>query len=259
MRTSCAAGTLTHCACAASAGDAASCGACACGAAHMAAAAAQEERRRAGVSVAAPAHRRASSSQPNAPPLVCSAAAAMPPRRSARVAAAVELRCTALWPLPHAVVLHIFGLLPLDSRLRAAGVCRGWRAAILEPQLWASLDMTAAAGVPRAFANNTLLYTAARRSRGSLTSIDVSGCTRVSHGALRTVAAAHALTLRELRAHEWLNVSPDDEELGHCEARQKRGFALSRCLPLCSRRAGPACLPRLPRSKLRRCCTRRRG
>jgi hypothetical protein len=51
-------------------------------------------------------------------------AVAMPPRRSARVVAAAQHAAPALAPLPHALVLHILSLLPVDCRLLCAGVCR---------------------------------------------------------------------------------------------------------------------------------------
>jgi hypothetical protein len=49
----------------------------------------------------------------------------MPPRRSARVAAIAESASTALAPLPLALVLTIFAMLPADCRLLCAAVCRG--------------------------------------------------------------------------------------------------------------------------------------
>jgi hypothetical protein len=70
----------------------------------------------------------------------------MPPRRSARVAAEAERATTALSPLPLAVVLHIFSLLPVDCRLRCLEVCRGWRSVLSEHSLWTRLDLTAASG-----------------------------------------------------------------------------------------------------------------
>jgi hypothetical protein len=74
----------------------------------------------------------------------------MPPRRSARVAdapareaaarsarivAAAQHAAPAFAPLPLALVLHIFSLLPVDCRLLCAGVCRSWRAALEERSL----------------------------------------------------------------------------------------------------------------------------
>jgi hypothetical protein len=41
----------------------------------------------------------------------------MPPRRSARVAGAVERQSSALAPLPLALALAVFSLLPVDARL----------------------------------------------------------------------------------------------------------------------------------------------
>ncbi len=73
----------------------------------------------------------------------------MPPRRSARVAAVVERQSTALAPLPHALVLLIFSLLPVDQRLRCLEVCKGWYATLNERSLWTRLDMSATAGLAR--------------------------------------------------------------------------------------------------------------
>jgi hypothetical protein len=60
----------------------------------------------------------------------------MPPRRSARVAAVAERQSSALAPLPHALALYIFSLLPVDQRMRCAEVCRGWRAVLSDASLW---------------------------------------------------------------------------------------------------------------------------
>jgi hypothetical protein len=66
----------------------------------------------------------------------------MPPRRSARVAAVVERESSALPPLPHAIVLAIFALLPVDQRLLCRAVCRGWRAVLGDVSLWPSGSWT---------------------------------------------------------------------------------------------------------------------
>jgi hypothetical protein len=122
----------------------------------------------------------------------------MPPRRSARVAAVADLATTALSPLPHAVVLHIFSLLPVDCRLRCAEVCRGWRSVLLERSLWTRLDLSGTSGVTTV--SDRLLRTAAARARGELQALDVSDFAPVSDRALLAVATANAAALTELRS-----------------------------------------------------------
>jgi hypothetical protein len=128
----------------------------------------------------------------------------MPPRRSARAAAVAERATSALSPLPLSVVLHIFSLLPVDSRLRCAEVCRGWRAVLLERSLWTRLDLTRASGVhvrvhPRHVCEVVLRHAAARAG-GGLRSLHIDK-SFVTHAALLEVAAANAGALRELRTH----------------------------------------------------------
>jgi hypothetical protein len=71
----------------------------------------------------------------------------MPPRRSARVAAVAERATSALSPLPLAIILYIFSLLPVDCRLRCMEVCRGWRSVLRERSLWTRLDLSHTSGV----------------------------------------------------------------------------------------------------------------
>jgi hypothetical protein len=123
----------------------------------------------------------------------------MPPRRSARVAAAAERESTALSPLPHAVVLHIFSLLPVDARARAACVCRGWHTTLLEPSLWTRLVLSPSCGV-RVRVTKAVLAGAAAKARGQLTALDVRGCGNVRFDALLAVVQASAGALRELFA-----------------------------------------------------------
>ncbi len=92
---------------------------------------------------------RALSSEPARRAPAAGVRAGMPPRRSARVAEAAERQCTALAPLPHALVLLIFSLVPVDQRLRCLEVCKGWRAVLLERSLWTCLDLSATAGLAR--------------------------------------------------------------------------------------------------------------
>jgi hypothetical protein len=147
-------------------------------------------------------------------------------QRSARMADAAEEEhaLSALAPLPHAVVLLIFALLPVDLRARCACVCRAWRAAVSERSLWTRLDVSRTSGVT-ARVTDALLREAAARAGGALQALDVSGRRRVSHEALLTVVTANAATLRELRVCHGVrlnvNFNPavvSSVPLGHVEA-----------------------------------------
>jgi hypothetical protein len=124
---------------------------------------------------------------------------AMPPRRSARVAAVAERQSSALAPLPYALVLHIFSLLPVDQRMRCAEVCRGWRVVLSDASLWLRLDLSTAGGVARKAATNALLRAAAARAAGGLRALDAADCGRIPHDVVCAVAAEHAGALAELR------------------------------------------------------------
>jgi hypothetical protein len=146
----------------------------------------------------------------------------MPPRRSARVAAVIERATTALAPLPHALVLLIFSLLPVDVRARCACVCRGWRAVLREGSLWTRLDVSRTSGVALAV-SDALLRGAAARAGGGLQTLDVSGSDEVSGEALLAVATANAGALRELRICHGVNVlvnraPPDTLQVDAAEA-----------------------------------------
>jgi hypothetical protein len=127
----------------------------------------------------------------------------MPPWRSARVGAVVDRETSALSPLPLAVVLHIFSLLPLHVRLRCRAVCRGWRSVLSTRSLWTRLDVSEPNGillVPNfdGRALDVLLRSASARAAGGVASLTVNSVF-VSHHALLRVVAANARALRELR------------------------------------------------------------
>jgi hypothetical protein len=122
----------------------------------------------------------------------------MPPRRSARVAAVAERQCSALAPLPHALVLLIFSLVPVDQRLRCLEVCKGWYAALNERSLWTRLNLSATAGLARP-ATETLLLAAAARAGGQLEALHLTDCVAIMHEAIVLVCRANADTLTELR------------------------------------------------------------
>jgi hypothetical protein len=127
----------------------------------------------------------------------------MPPWRATRSAAAAERATSALAPLPLPLVLYIFSLLPVDSRLRCLEVCRGWRAVFSERSLWTRLDLTAASGVTVPHDDrplSALLRCAAARAGGGLCSLHVD-YNFVTVEALRDVAA---LQYRHPRCQPWL-------------------------------------------------------
>jgi hypothetical protein len=137
---------------------------------------------------------------------------------------------TALLSLPHAVVLHIFSLLPVDCRLRCTEVCRGWRSVLLARSLWTRLDLTAASGVrvPREYeTRNALLRCAAARAGGTLQSLQVDSCFK--HATLLEVAAANAGALRELHLRNGLGLGPETIDALLCAAPLLDVFAGDLC------------------------------
>jgi hypothetical protein len=74
--------------------------------------------------------------------------------------------------LPHAVQVHIFGLLPLDSRIRCLYVCRTWRFVLRDAVAWKHLTLPdfefTGVGLVRVFGS------AVRHAQGELETLDVS-------------------------------------------------------------------------------------
>ena len=69
----------------------------------------------------------------------------MPPRRSARL---VDLANPHFQlPFPPDIVALLFSLLPLDTRLRAREVCRGWRCFLEDASWWECVDLGYDCGV----------------------------------------------------------------------------------------------------------------
>ncbi len=143
-----------------------------------------------------------------------SAAPTMPPRRSVLVAGVAERErearsacilavgqhaAPALAPLPLALVLHLLSLLPVDTRLRCAEVCRSLRAALEERSLWRRLDLSASGVSPTLAVTDVLLHAAVARARGELVTLDLTGCKRVTSDSLLAAVTANGGMLRELR------------------------------------------------------------
>jgi hypothetical protein len=101
-------------------------------------------------------------------------------------------------PLPHALVLFIFSLVPADQRLRCLEVCKEWCATLNERSVWSRLDLSAAAGLARP-ATEALLRAAAARAGGQLQTLHLTDCAVITHETLLAVARTNADTLTELR------------------------------------------------------------
>jgi hypothetical protein len=140
---------------------------------------------------------RAADAPRSHPPVACELLRAA----MAAVAAADERAADAFACLPLAVVLHVFTLLPVDARARAAAVCKTWCNALAERSLWTILDLSLAGGVARERVTDALLRGAAAKARSGLTALDVSGCEPLTHATLLDVVTANAGALTELRAY----------------------------------------------------------
>ncbi len=108
---------------------------------------------------------------------------------------------TTLLSLPPPLILRIFGLLPVDCRLRCAEVCRGWRSVLAERSAWTRLDVSLASGMyPMGRPLSALLRCASARAGGALQSLRVdTHVVDVHEAALLEMLAANAGALRELR------------------------------------------------------------
>ena len=142
----------------------------------------------------------------------------MPPRRSARVAAAAERVAARVGPastlsaLPLAVMLLIFSMLPVDTRLRCREVCRAWRAALEDRSMWWRLDLREGSVTgfddrdfpARRPAWAALLHAAATRAGGDLRVLLTGGeeFTYLELDDITRVAALNAGALRVLRVTE---------------------------------------------------------
>jgi hypothetical protein len=121
--------------------------------------------------------------------------------RSSTAAAHAAPPPTTIAALPHAVLARVFACLPIDARLRASEVCRGWRHVVTtERSLWTALDLSDTSGVTHEV-TDALLHAAAAKAGSALRSLDVSRYDWLSYDALLAVVTANA-ALRELRAEQ---------------------------------------------------------
>jgi hypothetical protein len=122
-------------------------------------------------------------------------------RRSARVAAAADVRTSALPQLPATLAGRVFAFLPVDQRARAALVCRGWRTFLEDPALWTRLNLSLrTGGVARERITDALLRGAAGKAREQLQHLALGTHCKskqtLTLTALLEVVAANACSLR---------------------------------------------------------------
>ena len=105
--------------------------------------------------------------------------------------------------LPWDFLALVFLRMPVDARLRAREVSRGWRALLNEPRFWLVLDFSQGSGVRRA-TTRALLFAAGERGRGHLHTLDVNGYEDdlLSAEDLAQFVAAHGESLRSVTASE---------------------------------------------------------
>jgi hypothetical protein len=119
--------------------------------------------------------------------------------------------------LPRAVVHAIFALLPADTRLRCSEVCRGWRAALLDPPYWTHVDLRRTTGVRLDCAHRAaaVLRAATARAAGAMQALDTAGFQLpFLHEVLNAVTAS-AASLRRLRVCHGIDrgFDPQDTDL----------------------------------------------
>ena len=123
----------------------------------------------------------------------------MPPRRSARL---VELANPHFQlPFPPNVVALFFSLLPLDARLRAREVCRGWRFFLEDACFWTHVDLSKSCGVNPRFLfreDLALIRAACARAKGALHALDLSGVDSLSLDEVAELVAENGESLRAL-------------------------------------------------------------
>jgi len=165
-------------------------------------------------------------------------------RRAQRVRGVREaaLSLPLLGPLPGDLIKLILRLLPLDARLRAREVRRGWCALLEDASFWTRVDLSKSCGVNPRFLDFrncvlALLCAACVRAKGNLQSVDLSGVDdRMLEDPfvlqwLGSVSVANKASLRDLLA---LTSRPLDVE----EVTE-----LCRALPLCRVRCDVYCTP----------------
>jgi len=150
----------------------------------------------------------------------------------ARIAVAMSLSTLAEQPLLGCLDVEIVALLlmrlPLDARLRAREVSRGWRALLSEPRFWTVLDFSPGSGVV-ARLTRALLFAAGERGRGHLHTLDLNCSWGPGPEDLVQFMAAHGQSLRSVTAPELLMFSANNVT------------QLCRSAPLCTLRCWVHC------------------
>lgn len=100
--------------------------------------------------------------------------------------------------LPVAILQDIFMHVPLDERLLLVLVCTAWRRALEEPLLWATADVSCV----RLDFKDTFLRAVAAKSRGAMTSLDVS------NSVCEFIYGDHPVTMTRDALWEVLRASP---------------------------------------------------
>ena len=111
--------------------------------------------------------------------------------------------------LPLDFVALVFLRLPVDARLRAREVSRGWRALLKEPRFWTVLDFSPGSGVVASILQ-ALLFAAGERGRGHLHTLDVTGVWGLHPEHLVQFVAAHGQSLRTVTASASRALSIDE-------------------------------------------------
>jgi hypothetical protein len=101
--------------------------------------------------------------------------------------------------LPLDFVALVLMRLPVDARLRAREVSRGWCALLNEPRFWLVLDFSAGNGVV-VLLTRALLFAAGERGRGHLHTLDLTGAQDLYPRDLIEFVAAHGQSLRTVTA-----------------------------------------------------------
>jgi hypothetical protein len=129
--------------------------------------------------------------------------------------------------------------LPVDARLRAREVSRGWRALLNELRFWLVLDFSPGSGVV-ARLTRALLFAAGERARGHLHTLDLTGANHsLDPEHLVQFVAAHGQSLRSVTAPRSYGLSAD------------RVTRLCRSAPLCTLQCCALCDPAEARPLLR--------
>ena len=113
--------------------------------------------------------------------------------RKARVAVRPEAAHAALPPPPLPCVMDVHSRLSPRERLLASAVSRAWRAAVCQPSLWASVDLT-----QEGAASDALLAAVVSKAAGQVRSVRLSLAYH-DERAVHAVVAANAGALRHLK------------------------------------------------------------